>query len=169
MRKQLPIDMLCDIIISGRLSYSLHSRFGKRFGITGYNQIHDKVEEVRKEILENPNEHIKRIFKSKRMTTKYVESLRKRMEPEIEQYFFEKCKNDWVYFSYCKRFEIIVEEFNQIVTEVALSCKDSYFKKDYLNEILDKRKSCKNFIVQHIELLDISPTDSIQKLIESLK
>jgi hypothetical protein len=164
----LPLDMVCDFLIGNALYGSTGNKFQKRFGLKDWNEREKKINEFRKLIQENPDPHILRIMKSTRLCGKYIEHLRERMKPEIEQAFFEKQKNTWIYYDYCARFNIIVEEFNQIVTEVALECDNIYHKEDYLEKVLEKRKNCKTFIEEHMRHLEISPTESIQKLIESL-
>lgn len=168
-KNTLPIDMICELLTHNTLYGSLRSKFGKRFAVSDWGNQETKIQEYKNEIKQNPDPHVLRIMKSQRLCYKYAEHIRSRMNPEIEKVFFEKQKNTYAYYYYCNKFNIIVEEFNQIVTEVALECKDSYLKKDYLETVLKKRRTCGEFIEQHIKLLEISPTDTIEKLLASLK
>lgn len=164
----LPVDMVCDILVGRALYGSTGAKFDKRFKLKDWSERKQKIEEFSKLIQENQDPHILRIMKSTRLFGKYLDHIDERMKPEIEKVFFEKQKDTWVYYSYCTKFNIIVEEFNQIVTEVALECDNIYLKEDYLEKVLTKRKNCKTFIEEHMRCLEISPTESIQKLIESL-
>lgn len=171
-KNTLPVDMVYELLTHSTLYGSLRDKFRKRFSTPKKTLTWDeegkKIAEFRKEILDNPNPHILRILKSHRLTYKLVERLKQRMEPELEKVFFDEQKDTGAYYFYCQQFNIIVEEFNQIVTEVALECDNVYLKEDYLEKILEKRKSCKEFIEQHIRHLEISPTDTIENLIKSL-
>jgi len=167
-KNTLPVDMVCDLLVGNALYGSTGSKFQKRFGLKDWNEREKKVEEFRKAIQENPDPHILRIMKSTRLCGKYLDHIDERLKPEIEQFFFENQKDTWVYYNYCTKFNIIVEEFNQIVTEVALECDNIYLKEDYLDKVLEKRKDCRTFIEEHMRCLEMSPTESIQKLLESL-
>lgn len=170
-KNKLPIDMLCEIMSRGTIYGSLRDKFQKRFGCKDWYDTDKKIDELKEIVLSNIDSNLTRIFENSRITSRYLETRKnsnQRMSPEYEKIFFEKQKNSYVYYEYCRKHGIIIEEFNQVVTEVALNCENTHQKKYYLDGIIKKRKDCKKFLEQHIELLEIPPEESIKKLLESL-
>lgn len=171
-KNELPVDMIFHILVEKNLYSSNRRKFAKRFGLlerTDANKLQDKIDEFRDQILENKEKNLCRLAKSPRLIIRYIDHFRGgRLPEEAEKVFFEKAKNSPEYYQYCSKFGIIVDNLNQIITEVAMECDGIYHEKDYLEDILEKRKSCKQFIEQFIKFNELNKTDSIESLLAQL-
>lgn len=166
-KNELPLDMIYLIFTERNLYGANRKKFQARFGIEDYYKAQEKIEEFRSKLREDPEATLKKIAKSPRLVLKYIDRNR-RLPESAEKIFFEKTKGKPEYFHYCSKFGILVDNFEQVATEVALECEGTYHKKEYMNEIINQRKKCKSFLEQHVVQQGLSKLDSIQKLLESL-
>lgn len=168
-KNELPVDIIFHFLIEKNLYGAVRKNFAKRFGMKDSVDLQNKINEHRNQILENKEKYLCRIAKSPRLVIRYIDHFRgSRLPEEAEKIFFEKSKDSPEYYQYCSQFAIIVDNLNQIITEVAMECDGIYHEKDYLENILEKRKSCKQFIEQFIKFNEMNKNDSIESLLAQL-
>lgn len=168
-KNELPVDMIFHFLVERNLYSSNRKKFAKRFGMKESFDLQNKIDETRKNIEENKQKYLCRIAKSPRLVIRYIDHFRGgKLPEEAEKIFFEKAKDSPEYYQYCSKFGIIVDNLNQIITKVAMECDGIFFEKDYLDNILEKRKSCKQFIEQFIKFNEMNKTDTIESLLAQL-
>jgi hypothetical protein len=170
----LPVDVLYDFLLTatsnhGYLYHNLRSALSKRFKLSDDAQVNKKYAQLKDDFDKDPDKYYQQLIRSPRVTLKWILTKKLRFSTEVEKLFLENNKDSHVYFTYCEIFNIIVENYAQIVTEVALECKDSHRKKSYLNNLTKRRKLCKEWIGQFLQYkTEISENDSIKTLLENL-
>ena len=171
-KNELPVDLIYELLVSRNLYGCARKNFAKRFGLVERKddaEIYRKTQEFKKEIEENKEKYLIRLAKSARLVSKYIDHFHgSRLPKQAEELFFEKFKDSSEYYHYCSKFGIIVDNYNQILTEVAMECEKSNDEAFYLESILDKRKDCKKFIEEFVKFNEINKNDSIESLLSML-
>lgn len=167
---KLPVDIVYKIICKKGIYGKDRANFAKKFNINNdWTTVEDKIKEVLEDYRSNPDKYLILIAKSPRLVIKYIEN-GKRFSPQVEKVFVENAKKKliWAYYYYCEKFNIIVDDYEQTVTEVALNCDNIWYKKDYLSKILNKRKEFKEFLKEYIKNEMIKENNTVEELLESL-
>lgn len=168
--KNMPVDMVFGIAGSPSsvwISWNIKQKFGERF--KDVVNIEPEIKIIQEYYKNNPEELEKRIAKSPRTVAKYVDINKKRLCKEAELIFLGKAKNkyQYIYYRYCAKFNIITDDYMQLVTEVAVGSAANA-QKEYVNALMNKRKNCKKFIQSFLENINLNKSDSIEKLLECL-
>ncbi len=173
-KNKLPLGMLYDFLLTatsnhGWLYHNLRSSLSERFGLSGDAQINKKYAELKEDFDNDPDKYFLQLIRSPNVALKWIEKKRTRFSEGVEKAFLEKYKDTPVYYRYCEVFNIIVDNYEQVVTEVALGCNISYNKKSYLNSLLKRRKLMKEWIGEFLSYkTEINQNDSIKTLLENL-
>jgi hypothetical protein len=173
----LPVDMIFHFLVELNLYGKPRKDFAKRFKIGSngtFNKseqalLQNKIHEAKFHIEQNKDKYLLRLAKSPRLVVKYITHFRGgRLPEEAESLFFEKNKDSNEYFFYCSKFGIIVDNFEKIVTEIAMECDVPYEQTAYLDDILEQKENCKKFIEQFMKLKEINKNDPIESLLSVL-
>lgn len=170
--KKLPVVILYEFLISlrhGWLSYKVSDYIKNRFKLKDDAEINEKYKELKEDFEKDPDKYYLQLLRSKTTTLKLIEKQRKRFSEKVEEKLFAEYKDSPVYFRYCEIFNIIVDNYEQVVTEVALDPKVSYNKKSYLDSLLKRRRLCKGWIIDFLKhKSEINENDSIKTLLDNL-
>lgn len=173
-KNKLPLDMLYDFLLTATsnrewLYHNLRASLSKRFGLSNDAQINKKYAELKEDFDNDPDKYFLQLLRSPNAVLKWIEKKRLRFTPEVEKQFFEKHKDSPAYYRYCELFNIIVRNYEQLVTEIALDCKVSYNKQQYLNTLLKRRRLMKEWINEFLSYkTEVTKDDSIKTLLENL-
>jgi hypothetical protein len=173
-KSKLPLPILYEFLVTatnnnGFLYYNLRTALKSRFNLDTEAKAEEKYEELKNDFDNDPDKYFLQLLKSKNVTSNWIEKKRIRFTENVEKQFFEKYKDTPLYFRYCEIFNIIVGNYEQVVTEVALGCEVSYNKKRYLETLLKRRKMMKEWINEFLShKTEITQGDSIKTLLENL-
>lgn len=172
-KNKLPIVILYEFLESvtnshNWISYKLTRDLKNRFSLSD-GEVDAKYKELKEDFEKDPDKYFLQLLKSQNTTLRWIERRKQRFSEKVEQTLISEYKDSPVYFRYCELFNIIVDNYEQVVTEVALDPKVSYNKKTYLNTLLKRRKLCKQWIVEFLRhKKEINESDSIKTLLENL-
>lgn len=119
-------------------------------------------------------------IKSPKWAVKYAKKIKRRFAPSIEKRFIEgkeisthAKENGRAYIlEYCKIFNIILDNYNEILLQEGFgersNRRESDANKAYLKKIQEEKENCKLFLSKIIETNGLDEKDSIKKLMECL-
>lgn len=121
----------------------------------------------------------KEIFiKGPKWAVKYAKFTKERFPKHIEEKLLrgeetnkhaQRTSTTYV-LEYCKLFNIILENYNEILLQEGFGEKSKFSasNKAYLKKIQEEKEKCREFVIAIMEKENLSEQDAIQKLIECL-